>query len=260
MTALTFTPAPMPLARVAGAYLAEAKYECVRMMRSPAFAVPFLGIPAVLYSFFGTLAANDPSPTPNAAFYLFTGFGVFGVMGPALFGFGMSMALEREQGVLKLKQAMPMPAGAYLSAKMLMAMVFTAITSLSMIVAAVALDRLQLDAYRFAGIFVNNVAGTLPFCAIGLFIGTRVSGRTAPAIVNVAYLAMTYLSGLFFPLPQSIRFLALGSPAFHLNQLNLAMAGIGSILPQAFHVAALAGITVLFAGLTVRRLTVSASS
>ena len=58
MSALTFTPAPMPLTRVAGAYLAEAKYECVRMLRSPAFAVPFLGIPAVLYSFFGAMAVS----------------------------------------------------------------------------------------------------------------------------------------------------------------------------------------------------------
>jgi ABC-2 type transport system permease protein len=258
MAALTFTPSPMPLVRVLGAYTAEAKYECLKMLRAPAFALPFLAIPAVLYSFFGTLAANSSTPNPNTAYYLFTGFGVFGVMGPALFGFGMALALEREQGVVKLKRAMPMPAGAYLAAKMLMAMLFTAIASLSMIAVAVALDRLHLGAARFAAIFLINVAGTLPFCAIGLFIGTRVSGRTAPAIVNVAYLAMVYLSGLFFPLPQRIRFVALASPAFHLNQLDLAMAGIGSILPQTFHIAALVGVTVLFAGLTVRRLTVSA--
>ena len=36
------------------------------------------------------------------------------------------------------------------------------------------------------------------------------------------------------------------------------MAGVGSILPQTLHIAALVGVTVLFAGLTVRRLTVSA--
>jgi ABC-2 type transport system permease protein len=255
MTTMTFTPAPLPIARLVRAYLAEAKFESLRMLRSPAFAVPFLGIPAVLYSFFGALASNSPTPSPNVPAYLFTGFGVFGVMGPALFGFGLTLALEREQGLLKLKQAMPMPAGAYLWAKMLMAMLFTAVTSLSMIAAAIALDRIALGPARFAGIFLVNVAGTLPFCAIGLFLGTRVSGRTAPAIVNVVYLAMTYLSGLFFPLPQSIRFLALASPAFHLNQIDLAIAGVGSIMPPAMHAGALIGVTVLFAGLTIRRLT-----
>jgi hypothetical protein len=64
-----------------------------------------------------------------------------------------------------------------------------------------------------------------------------------------------YLSGLFFPIPQGIRWMALFSPAFHLNQLELHVAGTASILGPAINVAALAGVTVLFAGLTVRRLT-----
>ncbi len=73
-------------------------------------------------------------------------------------------------------------------------------------------------------------------------------------MVNVVYLAMIYLSGLFIPLPASIRWIAVFSPAFHFNQLCLAMAGVGSIFSQTMHFAALAGVTVLFAGLTVRRL------
>ena len=36
---------------------------------------------------------------------------------------------------------------------------------------------------------------------------------------------------------------------------GLAMAGVGSILLGSMHIAALAGVSVLFAGLTIRRLT-----
>ena len=80
--------------------------------------------------------------------------------------------------------------------------------------------------------------GTLPFCAIGLFIGSRVSGRSAPAWVNLAYLPMTYLSGLFFPMPESSApscWLA-GLP---LNQLALQVAGVSAIMPATWHVGAL---------------------
>ena len=143
---------------------------------------------------------------------------------------------------------------AYLAAKMLMAMLFTVLTSITLIVAAVSLSPLKLSADRYLGVLLINMIGTLPFCAIGLFIGARVSGRTAPAIVNLAYLPMIYLSGLFIPLPASIRFVALFSPAFHLNQLALSIAGVGSILSVTMHAAVLVGVTVLFAGLTVRRL------
>lgn len=245
----------MTLARIGGAYLAEAKYESLRMLRAPAFSGPFLVIPVALYSFFVSLTApGSGEANANTPAYLFTGFSVFAVMGPALFGFGMSVALEREQGLLRLKRALPMPPMAYLAAKMLMAMFFGLLTSLMLIAAAVLLSPLALEPWRFVAIAAINVIGTLPFCAIGLFIGARVSGRAAPAFVNLVYLPLIYLSGLFLPLPAGIRFIALFSPAFHLNQLALDVAGVGAILSTAMHIAALAGVTVLFAGLTVRRL------
>ncbi len=62
--------------------------------------------------------------------YTFATYGVFGAMGPGLFGFGVSLAIEREQGLLTLKQALPQPPGAYLLARAVMAMLFVAIISL----------------------------------------------------------------------------------------------------------------------------------
>ena len=254
-TSIAFIPAPMPLGRVVRAYLVEAKYESLRMLRAPAFAVPFLLVPVALYAFFGALAGSGSASNPNVPTFLYTGFSTFAAMGPAMFGFGLALALEREQGVFKLKRALPMPPPAYLFAKVLMAMFFTVLGAVSIAVAALALGRIQFSGARMVGILLILIAGTIPFCSIGLFIGARVSGRTAPAVVNVAYLAMVYLSGLFIPLPASVRWIALFSPAFHLNQLCLAMAGAGSILLQSMHIAALAGVSVLFAGLTLRRLT-----
>jgi len=49
-------PAPMPMRRVFGAYLAEARFETVRHLKTPAFALPFLIIPVALYLFFSTVA------------------------------------------------------------------------------------------------------------------------------------------------------------------------------------------------------------
>jgi ABC-2 type transport system permease protein len=186
--------------------------------------------------------------------FLFTGFLVMGIMGPPLFGFGMNIALEREQGLLQLKRAQPMPKGAYLLAKLLMSIVFAALIGLELAIAAAVMSRAPVTAAQLTSAVVVGILGTLPFGAIGLFIGARVSGRAAPAFVNLVYIPLMYLSGLFFPIPQGIRWIALFSPAFHLNQLALHVAGTPSILGPAINVAALAGVTVLFAGLTVRRL------
>jgi ABC-2 type transport system permease protein len=247
----------MPVGRLLGAYLSEAKYECLRMLRAPAFAIPFLVLPVALYVFFGVVmagASSTPSANPNIPTYLFMGFSVMGVMGPGMFGFGVSIALEREQGLLTLKRALPMPPAAYLLAKMSMAVLFSAFVMLTMVTAAVTAGPVKLTAGGYISVAAILVLGTLPFCAIGMFIGSLISGRVAPAIVNIIYLPMIYLSGLFFPLPKSIQVIALFSPAFHLDQLALRAAGVGSILPPMMHLGALVGVTVLFGGLAIRRL------
>lgn len=264
MTTIALTPSrpaaasgtsTMPLRRMLGAYLAEVWFETKRHVKAPAFAAPFLIIPVALYMFFTSLSgdpAQMPKPELRMPIRMFTGFGMMGVMGPALFAFGMAVAIDRDFGLLRLKRALPMPPMAYLAAKMVMATLFSALVMLSMSLAAVV-KGLDLTAVQLLSVSTIGVVGTLPFAAIGLFIGAKVSGRTAPAWVNLAYIPMTYLSGLFFPLPESIRAIALASPAFHLNQLALHVAGVGAIMPVTMHAAALLGVTVLFAGLAAWR-------
>jgi ABC-2 type transport system permease protein len=235
------------------AYMTEARYELLRTLRAPAFAGPFLLIPTALYLLFGTMIPESGSVRPPGP-YLFTAFTVMGIMGPALFGFGMGLALERELGLIALKRALPMPKGAYLLAKMLMAASFAVLIATAIALETLLVGQAPLTVAQAASVALIGVVGTIPFCAIGLFIGARVSGRAAPAFVNLAYLPLMYLSGLFFPLPQSIRWVALFSPAFHLNQLALHTTGTPSILGPAINIAALIGVTVLFTGLTARRL------
>jgi ABC-2 type transport system permease protein len=236
------------------AYLTEARYESLRTLRAPAFGAPFLLIPTALYLLFGTMIpSSDGGPRPPGP-YLFTAFTVMGIMGPALFGFGMGLALEREQGLIALKRALPMPKGAYLLAKMAMAVLFAMLVASVLAIETLLLGRTPLTVAQAASVGIIAVVGTIPFCAIGLFIGARVSGRAAPAFVNLVYLPLMYLSGLFFPMPESIRWVALFSPAFHLNQLALHATGTPSILGPAINIAALVGVTVLFTGLTARRL------
>ena len=69
-----------------------------------------------VYLFFGVLlAAPAIAKNPGVGDYLFSGFSAFAIMGPALFGVGCSLALERDAGFLRLKRALPAPGGAYLS-------------------------------------------------------------------------------------------------------------------------------------------------
>src|SRR5215467_3210154 len=114
------TTANMPVVRrnAFAAYLLEAKYEFLRVLRTPAFAVPTLLFPPLFYLLFGLLLTRGSG---GASHYLFATYSVFGVMAPSLFGFGFGVAIERERGWLALKRVAPMPPGAYLVAKLVMA-------------------------------------------------------------------------------------------------------------------------------------------
>jgi ABC-2 type transport system permease protein len=245
----------MPIGRRFGAYLKQARYESLRMLRSPAFAIPFLGLPVALYLLFAVLIFGEVLRSdPKGALFVFAGFDVMGVMGPGLFGFGIVVATEREQGLLTLKRALPMPPAAYLMAKMAMAMVFGVIVTVTMITAALTLGRLPLTARQCIAAAAINILGALPFCALGLFIGTRTSAKAAPAITNLIYLAMIYLSGIMFPLPKSMQLTAVVWPAYHLDHLVFRALGASSQGAALAHVAVLVGATLLLTMLSVRRL------
>jgi hypothetical protein len=152
----------MPPRRLLRAYLIEAKYETVRMLRTPAFAIPFLGLPAVLYLLFGVVifgaAIRNDS---NAGLFIYAAFALFGVMGPGNFGFGMVVASEREHGLLTLKRALPMPPPAYLVAKLLMAMLFAAIVMATMF-AVTPLGHLHLNLSQFLALAAVGILGGAP--------------------------------------------------------------------------------------------------
>jgi ABC-2 type transport system permease protein len=243
----------MPASRVWGAYLKEAKYESVRMLRTPAFALPFLVLPVAIYLFV-VMAAGTALRDPKVALYFFTGFSAFGVMGPGMFGFGMVVAMERQEGVLTLKRALPMPPAAYLLGKMLMAALFAVIVMATMSVAASLLGHVRLNAGQYLAVALVNILGALPFCAIGLFVGVRTNGQSAPAILNLLYVPMFLVADLWFPLPKAAQWLSLVSPTFYLRELTLSAAGLADRVPPSAGAAVLAGLTVLLTALAVGRL------
>ena len=239
-------------------YALEAKYEFLRVLRTPAFAVPTLLFPPLFYLLFGLLLNRGSA---DAAHYLFATYSVFGVMGPGLFGFGVGVAIERERGWLALKRVAPMPPGAYLLAKMAMAMLFALIIYVVLALMASILGGVRLAAGQWLLLGVISVLGVLPFCALGLVIGSRANASAAPAIVNFIYLPMAFLSGLWMPLamlPAFIGQMAPLWPAYHMAQLALGV--IGQVPPggNLMHVLAAVAFTVICFGIARRALARSA--
>lgn len=244
----------MSRARVFNAYLQETRSEVLRYLRSPGFLLPTLLFPTVFYLMFGVLLGQAGG---QQARYLLAAYSTFGVMAPGLFGFGVSLALERDGGLLTLKRALPMPPAAYLLGKLVMAMLVAAVIAALLLALALFVAHVPLTAAQALHLFALEVAGVVPFCALGLLLGTLIKGQGAPGLVNMLYLPMAFLSGLWFPLsimPKFLQQLAPVWPSWHLNQLALSAVGMPHHGSGPIHGAVLCAFTVVCLWLAVRRL------
>ena len=240
--------------RVLGAYLQEIRAECLRYLRSPSFMLPSMLFPAVFYLMFAVvLGARQSAEAPR---YLLAAYATFGVMAPGLFGFGVALALERENGLLTLKRALPMPPAAYLIGKMVMAVLTSLVIVLLLLMLAIQVAGVSLMPSQMLHLALACTFGALPFCALGLLLGTLVKGSGAPAVVNLLYLPMAFLSGLWFPLPMMPSFLQQLAPVWpshHVNALAQSAVGFDAGNPWP-HVLWLGVFTVVVCAIAARRL------
>ncbi|KAF1688006.1 hypothetical protein B1992_00790 [Pseudoxanthomonas broegbernensis] len=250
------TAAPSPR-RVAVAYLEEIRCEALRLLRNPGLAFPTLVMPVALYALIALVVTGEATARePATAVFLFSAFSVMAVSMPALFGIGTSLAMEREMGLLRLKRAQPAPAGSWLVAKIACGLAFGAIAYAPVLGAALAADRLPLEPWRIAAMSAALLAGAIPFCAMGLMIGTLFRGGAAPGYANLAYLPGCYLSGMFFPLPPSMYWQVPLWPQFHVGQLAMHAGGVDKLQFEPVLTAAggMVGFTVLFSAVAIWRL------
>ena len=257
MTTLTYRLDRAPTPRRASPYVVEMRLELLRLLRAPAFALPMFVLPVALYLLFAfAVAGEQTAKDPDAARFMFAGFSLMAVTMAAVFATCPSIAMEREQGLLTLKRAQPAPPGAWLTAKIAAGVVTGVIAYLPILVVTAVSGQTLLSPGQLAAMSAVLVVGAIPFCALGLMVGTLANGTAAPAYAHLLYLPGLYLSGVFFPLPKSMYFQAPFWPQFHLNQLVFAAGDVEKFrfIGPEMAMAVLLGFTVLCSGIAMWRL------
>jgi len=233
-------------------FFMEAKTETLRLLRTPGFCIPTLLFPIMFYTFFGIVFSMHPNTMPT---YLMTTYAVFGVIGPALFSFGVGIAVERGQGWFDLKEVSPMPASAYIISRVTLTFIFALAIIVSLFAIGAIFGGVRLMHWQWTSLAITFVLGSLPFCAIGMTLGLYLKANSAPATVNLIYLPMGFLSGLWLPinfLPEVMQQFANLLPPYHLAQLALKITDMDLGFPVALHLSVLIAYTLLFIFLAVK--------
>ena len=230
-------------------YRTEARQEFLNLIRLPIFAATTIALPLMFYVIFGITFAGEQAGGVGMTTYMLVTYGAFGVIGAALFGFGVSVAVERGQGWMRLKRVAPMPPLAYFVAKVVMSLAVATIIVLAMFTLGALVGGVRLDPEQWVALGLALVAGALPFSAMGLAFGYLVGPNSAPAVLNLAWLPMAFASGLWIPisqLPDVVQSVAVALPPYHFVQLALGTIGASEGGSPVVHAAAVLGFTLLF--------------
>jgi ABC-2 type transport system permease protein len=254
VSAATGAPLP-PLGRM---LLRQTWSELLIRWRIPAFSVTSLALPILFFTFFGLPFARLTSPDGvSLGAFMLASFGAYGVGSVMVYGFGIGVANERAQRTDLLVRATPLPPAIYLLAKVLVALLFALVSVLALIGYGMVVGGIRQPAAVWGAMVLRLLAGSLPFIALGFWIGYASGPHAAPAVANFVYLPLAFASGFFLPihqLPGFVQQIAPYLPTYHLAQLAWSAVGArsGSV---AMSLAWLLGYTVLFLALAVRAYT-----
>lgn len=207
----------------------ETRAELMKLVRMPAFALPSFAFPLMFYALFGLAFGRGQQIGPvTMSGYLLATYGAFGVIGANLFSFGVGIAVERGQGWMLLKRAMPLPPLIHFLARMIVGMIFSLLILVGLFALGAFFGGVALPLATWVKLAAWLTVGGLPFAAFGLFFGYLCGPNSAPAVLNMIYLPLAFASGLWLPyevLPGFFKTLAPWLPAYHLAQQGLGILG-----------------------------------
>jgi ABC-2 type transport system permease protein len=135
------------------------------------------------------------------------------------------------------------------------AMAFSAVIALALMAIGFAFGHVRLSVVQCAELVGTLMLAAIPFGSMGLALGYLARPNSAPALVNLIYLPMSFCSGLWIPiflLPHVLQQVARVLPPFHISQLALRAIGMSRDTSSiGSHVQTLVGFTLLFLGIAV---------
>jgi ABC-2 type transport system permease protein len=136
----------------------------------------------------------------------------------------MRMTFGRDQGVLKRIRGTPMPASAYVGARI----AHSVLVSLLLVVIVAAFGRVfydvELPTRTLPAFVVTLTVGAASFCALGVaIVGFIPNADAAPAVVNATALPLLFVSDVFIPLDDAPRWLVTVSNVFPVKHFSHAL-------------------------------------
>lgn len=218
------------------ASIARSKVELVSLFRNRQSLVFTLLFPIMLLVILGSILGGKVEGTDVDFRQVFiAGIVAAGVMSAAFSGLAISIALERDAGMLRRLATSPMPKTAYFVGKVVRVGVTAVLETAVLLAIAVTAFGLQLprDSAHWAALGWVLVLGTVACALMAVAYSSLIpNSASAAAIVTPPFIVLQFISGVFFPFSQLPAWMQTTSAFFPLKWMAQGFRYV--FLPDSF--------------------------
>lgn len=182
----------------------QIRYEQKSYWRNPGAAFFTFAFPLVLFFILVSTAGGQRDKNignVKLAQYYTPSILSFAVMSACFLSVAMNLVRQREDGVLKRMRGTPLPAWALIGGFCGSAIIIAISLSVLCIVVAVAAYGVSLPAGHILAMVVTIALAAVVFCALGIAVSALIPNvDSAPAIINLPFFVMVFISGTYFPI------------------------------------------------------------
>jgi ABC-2 type transport system permease protein len=162
-----------------------------------------------------------------AVVYFMSGLAAWGTM-TAMIATGARIAAERQSGWQRQLRITPLSPARYLGAKVAVSYAIAVVALVLMYAAGIAMGA-HVQAVRLVEMTLQILVGLLPFAALGVFIGHKVTADSVGPLMGGGVAIIAFLSGTWFPLDEGSTLYDIGRelPSYWLVQAGRIGTGAG---------------------------------
>jgi ABC-2 type transport system permease protein len=200
-------------------------------LRNPASAFFTLVFPLMFLVIFttifgsGTIRVAPGKATSVATFYI-PAISAFSVITACYTNIAISLSFSRDTGALKRIRGSPMPVWAYMSARIIHAVVIAILLVAICSAFGAIFYHATLPTQTLPAFALTLVVGAAAFCALGVAVTAVIpNSDAAPAVVNASILPLLFVSNVFIPLQNPPQWLDLVGKIFPVRHFADALSG-----------------------------------
>src|ERR1700733_14344840 len=221
--------------------------EINRLRRNRRYLIFTTALPVVLYLLWSK-AGKSAYGVDFAAYYM-VAMATFGAFAGALNGNAIRISEERKVGWIRQLRLTPLPAYAYVVAKILTSMALTAVSVAVVLLLGRFEGGVHLAIWQWLVIAVVVWLGSTIFAALAVAVGYRYPPDQAQPITLMLYLVFSILGGIWFPFTGVLGNISKGTPTF--EAINISTDLIAGQSVPAYLAIGLVAWLAIFAGLAV---------